>query len=72
MFDRLQRRNNSHGQIFISPEWYIRQKTNENNNLTNLTINRNSQRIQHDEVAYRKLVKLYSMYMYVDYVFKLH
>jgi len=44
--------------IFISPECiYPVAKQTENNN--NLTININSQHIQHDEVLYRKHVKLY-------------
>jgi len=38
--------------IFISPEWiYPVAKQTENNKLTYLTININSQHIQHDEVG---------------------
>ena len=45
--------------IFISPEWiYPVAKQTENNKLTNLTININSQHIQHDEVGTREIMTM--------------
>jgi len=41
-----------HLKLFISPEWiYPIAKQTENNKLSNLTINTNSQNIQHDDVG---------------------